>query len=449
LTELPALTDAAGVLVDGYTQPGASPNTLALGDNAVLRVELTGSSGLVGIGLRAASPSNTIQGLLISEFAIAGILLERTSGVIVRGSFFGTDAAGSIGRPGGMAIWIAPIDGEGFPAVPPVVGGTSPGDRNLINHGITASHSFGGVIQGNYIGTDSSGTHSLGSDGAGVFLDASFNYTVGGSLATAGNLISGNDTGILIDGGDLVIEGNRIGTDYSGSMPIPNRFGISLGPNNPSPNRIRIRQNLISGNAEAGILVGAFGVEITGNFIGTDATGVAPLANRGPGIVASGGGEGRIGGTDPESGNVIAYNGGPGVAVTGASGLRISVNSIHDNEGLGIDLGSDGPTPNDPGDPDSGPNGLQNFPVLLSAASGPGGTLISGTVNSTQNGTFTVELFASASCDPTGFGEGQTFLAATSVTTDGSGNGAFTVVVPSPIGLGHAITATASRFPLI
>jgi titin len=445
-TELPALADDAGVLIDGYTQPGARANTMTLGDNAVLQVELSGASGLVPIGLRILSSSNTIQGLAISGFAPAEIFLQRTSGVVVRGCFIGTDTSGSRARAGGTAILIAPVDDALFPAVPPVIGGTLPGDRNLINGGVSVSRSFGGSILGNYIGTDSSGTRALDGSGAGVLLSGAFNYTIGGSVPEAGNLISGNDAGIDIVGGDLLIEGNRIGTDREGRLAVPNRIGILIGPNNPSSTqiRIRIRRNQISGNVLAGISVGGFGVEIQGNAIGTDASRLAPVENQGPGILVWSGGGDLIGGLNPGSGNLVAFNRGPGVAILATDTVQVSGNSIHGNEGLGIDLGSDGPTPNDPGDPDSGPNGLQNFPVLLSAASGSGGTSISGTVNSTPNGTFAVELFASPSCDPTGFGEGQTFLASTSVTTDGEGNGAFTVVVPSPIGLGQAITATAT-----
>jgi hypothetical protein len=102
-------------------------------------------------------------------------------------------------------------------------------------------------------------------------------------------------------------------------------------------------------------------------------------------------------------------------------------------------------TANDAGDGDSGPNDLQNFPVITAATLGGGNVTVSGTLNSTAGATFRVELFASPSCDTTGFGEGATFLGAVDVTTDGSGNGgfgptAFAIPAGQPV-----ITATATN----
>ena len=106
----------------------------------------------------------------------------------------------------------------------------------------------------------------------------------------------------------------------------------------------------------------------------------------------------------------------------GVTGLAIEGNSIFSNGGLGIDLNRDGVTPNDilPGDPDTGPNNLQNFPVLTSVSSSGGTTTINGTLNSTPNTTFRIEFFANDMLDPSGNGEGQIFLGSTSVMTDGA-----------------------------
>src|SRR5262249_46496569 len=147
-----------------------------------------------------------------------------------------------------------------------------------------------------------------------------------------------------------------------------------------------------------------------------------------------------VGGTAAGSGNIIAYNG----ANHDAAGIRVDVfdrvggasgpagtgnrllgNSIHDNtsngltpnRGLGIDLIGNGPTPNDPCDTDTGPNNLQNFPVLTGASSVGGSTSIQGTLNSSPNRSFRIEFFSSPACDPTGFGEGQTLLGSVDVST--------------------------------
>ena len=124
---------------------------------------------------------------------------------------------------------------------------------------------------------------------------------------------------------------------------------------------------------------------------------------------------------------------GGGVVLSGgAAAFRnlITQNSIYQNKGLGIDLNNNGVTLNDVGDGDTGANTLQNFPVITGAVSSGGATTITGTLNSTANTTFTLEYFASSAADATGFGEGQTYLGSTSVTTDGSGNVSFTAAGP-------------------
>jgi titin len=189
------------------------------------------------------------------------------------------------------------------------------------------------------------------------------------------------------------------------------------------------------------------GVRVEGNLIGTDPSGTASLGNVLDGVLfQSGPSSDPVGGT--VTGNIIAFNGAAGVAVgpdrnDTSSGDRITRNSIHDNGGLGIDLGSDGVTPNDPGDADSGPNGLQNFPVLTSAVSSGATLAVSGTLESAPNTTFAVEFFSNSSCDSSGFGEGQSFLGTVSVTTDAAGRATFQANVPAPSGAGF-VTATAT-----
>jgi hypothetical protein len=128
-------------------------------------------------------------------------------------------------------------------------------------------------------------------------------------------------------------------------------------------------------------------------------------------------------------------------------GIAISGNSIFENALLGIDLrsaaGGEGPTPNDPMDHDEGANSLQNFPVLGSATAGASSTTITGALNSTPNSTFSIEFFASDACDPSGFGEGERFLGAAQVTTDGAGDAPINATVPAAAAVGEFITATA------
>ena len=162
------------------------------------------------------------------------------------------------------------------------------------------------------------------------------------------------------------------------------------------------------------------------------------LGNTGDGVFDNGP-DAAFGGTTPGAGNVISFNGSNGIVfqfgqtlilsntisfngrfgvwVQGSPGATILGNSIFGNANLGIGLGSDGVTPNDPCDTDSGPNNTQNFPVLSSAISNGLNTTIQGMLNSTPSATFTIEFFANTACDTSGFGEGQTFIGSAMVTT--------------------------------
>src|SRR5262249_5957579 len=140
-----------------------------------------------------------------------------------------------------------------------------------------------------------------------------------------------------------------------------------------------------------------------------------------------------------------------GASGPAGTGNRLLGNSIHDNtsngltpnRGLGIDLIGNGPTPNDPCDTDTGPNHLQNFPVLTGASSVGGSTSIQGTLTSNPNRPFRIEFFSSPACDPTGFGEGQTLLGSVDVSTDGTCNATINATLPVSAGPG-VVTATAT-----
>jgi hypothetical protein len=136
-------------------------------------------------------------------------------------------------------------------------------------------------------------------------------------------------------------------------------------------------------------------------------------------------------------------NGAEGVAVLGdtATGARILSNSIFSNGGLGIDLQHNGSTPNDPGDTDVGPNGLQNFPLLSSAKTSRRGTTVKGTLNSRPGASYTIQYFS----NPPGTDEGARFIGQRSVSVDGSGNASFSFKPKKKVGAGQNITATATN----
>ncbi len=380
-TNLPAITEA--VIIDGYSQAGSSANTLALGDNAILQIEVTGTaiSNGIGFNLGAAVTSGEIRGLLITKWNNA-IQMSGTTNFTIDGNFFGTNATGT-------ATSSATANGSAF-----------------------------------------------------FILNSAANNTVGGATAAARNIISGSTTAGITMGNSgttgNVIQNNYIGTNAAGTGALPNLQGISLN----SPDANTIRGNVISGNNtsatfSAGISIINLGnhILVVGNKIGTTANGTAPLPNT-YGITLSdgfsGGALSNTIGTQAEP-NTIAFNTKAGVALQAFTSKTsrlntIRYNSIYSNGTLGIDLGDDGITPNDSGDGDTGLfNDLQNFPVLTSAQFGAGTLTIAGTLNSMSSSAYNVQFFQSTACDPSGAGEGQTFLGEATVNTDASGIGTFNV----------------------
>lgn len=214
-----------------------------------------------------------------------------------------------------------------------------------------------------------------------------------------------------------------------------------------------VRGLVIDGFTGNGIFLQANGGNVVeGNYIGTDATGAAPLGNGGFGgiFVWHGATNTFIGGTATGAGNTIAFNLADGVKVMNSStGNAIEENSIQANTGLGINLvgGSEdafGVTANHTGFL-PGSNDLQNYPLLTVVSRSSGSTTIEGTLSSTPNSTFRLEFFANSSADPSGHGEGQTFLGAMSVTTDGNGNVTFSAHLLTSLPAGqNVISATAT-----
>ncbi|MDQ5836006.1 MAG: VCBS repeat-containing protein, partial [Acidobacteriota bacterium] len=206
-------------------------------------------------------------------------------------------------------------------------------------------------------------------------------------------------------------------------------------------------RNVISGNSRDGVRVGSTGNGnvVSRNLIGTAINGSDSVANGEDGVLIAGGANLTVGGASRAYANTIAFNSGRGVNLSGgATGDRIAVNSIHDNGNIGIDLGTDGVTPNDNQDADSGQNGLQNFPVLTSATLFGQNIGVAGTLNSTPNRVFTLRFFSNAACDASGNGEGASFVGSGTVKTDASGNASFSFYFENVTAAGGQLTATAT-----
>ena len=314
----------------------------------------------------------------------------------------------------------------------------------------------GNSIQGNFIGTDITGKQPMGNAGHGVMIAGGGAGPSNNSIA--GNVISANKmSGIWIQGFQNSVQGNFIGTDITGTVDLGNlNHGVLVEVSDvnhtASKNLIGgatpAARNIISGNQLAGVKIagqGSTSNRVQGNYIGTDITGNNALGNSSDGVlVESSASSNTIGGISSGEGNVISSNAGVGVRILSGAGNSIRKNAISANGGLGIDLGPNGVTANDLGDPDIGANNLQNFPVLASIVSSASNTIVQGNLNSLPNSSFELDFFANSASDPSGFGEGQRFIGSGMVATDVSGSASFTFTFPTAVAVDQLISSTAT-----
>jgi hypothetical protein len=577
LTALPDITER--VVIDATTQPGYQGTPI---------VELDGTGLNSGNGLVIKASGSTVRGLAIGRFTNAGISLNGSNNNVIQANYIGLAADGITARPNSRGILLVSNSSNN------VIGGTTATARNVISgnqSGIELSGNAN-VVQGNFIGTNAAGTAvpSNGSTGTqtqgiGVSINSSqfTDNVIGGTAAGAGNLISGNSTGLSISGNNTTIQGNLIGTDVTGTSKLPNATGVGAFANNVLVGGVTPgARNVISGNSSSGVNIRGTGNTVQGNYIGTDITGALALGNTDIGITAfdsvliggttpearniisangsnqsstvgnivlgnsfsgnpptpatvqgnyigtdvtgtralggtapgitiltnnniiggtaagarnvisgnsigiqlgvffSGGLTGNIikgnyiglnaagtgpvpntqqgitiadsanniiGGIESEAGNKIAFNGGAGITLSGGVGNAIRGNSIFSNNGLGIDLTVNsvaGVTPNDATDADTGPNNLQNFPVITGVLSSANSTTIQGSLKSIPLTTFQIDFYSNAAVDPSGNGEGAQYFNTASVTTDANGDATINATFPAGLPSGRVITSTAT-----
>lgn len=445
---LPVVTEA--VTMDGTTEPDFAGAPV---------IELDGTAaGTNADGLRFTASNCVLRGLVVNRFDGDGIEISGSSNLI-EGNYIGTDVSGTQlagNRRNGIAVWSGSDN---------IVGGTTAAARNVVSGNDTPGLSIGvsmvgggitgTIVQGNYIGTDASGTTAL-PNYLGIAITSASTTTVGGTTPGAGNLVSGNSVnGVSVGGPDALLAGNLIGTDVTGTQALGNGgWGVSVGAvgaliGGTSPQH----RNVIAASGQDGFSVGtaaATGIRIEGNYIGVASDGLTPLGNARHGLrFGNSGNDNTVGGTAGGAANVIAHNVRDGVLVH-PNDVRIAIlgNAIFANgeEGIDLDTGfftyGDGVTANDAGDLDTGANNLQNYPVLTGIADG--GSTVAGTINSNAGTELRIEFFASASCDASGHGEGETYLGADLVTTDGAGDALFSSSLTTPAPIGRHLTATAT-----
>jgi titin len=432
---------------------GNSIGTNLLGTTAI-------PNGAVGVILGGGATNNTLGGTTtgaantISGNSVFGVEVTDvgTSGNVIEGNHIGTNSTGT------TALGNA-LDGvDVLFASGNTIGGTATGAGNVISSNarfgifVAASHT---VIQGNLVGTDAAGSVALANVFDGLVLGSgAANNTVGGFVAGAGNVFSGNDRfGIyLLDVGtnNNIVQGNIIGLNRAGTAKVGNGVDgveILLGAAvNMIGGFVAGSGNVISGNGRNGVVLGSGGTVanlVEGNFIGTDVSGTLNLGNASVGVAAvTAASSNIIGGVLAGTSNDIAFNGSAGVVVgtipadAATTGDAVEGNAIYDNVGLGIDLGNNGVTPNGSGP--NGPNHFQNHPTISGVF--VGGTTITATVSFTSvpSSTFRLEFFFNPTTDASP--QGRTFLGAVSVTTDTNGNLATATALTAGVTVGTVNT---------
>jgi hypothetical protein len=465
---------AVGNTIQG-NRIGTDPSGAAAAPNGI-GILINGDASHNVIGGSALGAGN-----LISGNTDDGILLDSGDNTVA-GNTIGLAADGLTSLSNKNGIHIVGAGGN-------VIGGASPGARNVISghsdrggsnvdSGILMDGSAVGAnrILGNYIGTDRTGMTAVPNIyGIVIFAGASSNV-IGGAVSGEGNLISGNTThGISLATASNTVQGNIIGLAADGVTPMGNTYGVGVtGNDNLVGGAMPGARNVISACVD-GISLSGTGNRIWGNFIGTDVSGSRAAGNL-FGISAVNGSLNRIGDASPECGNVIcgsrfdgigmtitnfnfvqnnriglsADGGHPlgnardGIRVESGVGNRLSMNSIFASGGLGIDLGGDGVTPNDPDDSDTGANDLLNFPTLIAAHFEADPPHIEGTFRSAPNAPYLLEFFVSDAPNPSGSGEGERPIVSISAAVGASGVLDFDLPLSTPLPPGRYVTATAT-----
>jgi hypothetical protein len=367
--------------IDGISIDGTSGTNNTLSENNYIGTNgyTDMGNGYAGIAIysgaqRTTSYLDTISGNDRQGIYIAG---STTRYITVTATYIGTDYNGGFAIPNSSGgIYIDTVANANARI----------GPDNLISgnngEGVSINSSSVITIAGNKIGTTANGTAALPNGFDGVALTAGTNHTtIGGALAADRNVISGNTLDAVYMNGVgtsyNLIDSNLIGLNVAGTAAIPNGwYGVEIrnGANsNTLGSCCGSVSQFISGNGLDGILIDSANNTLIAqtNNIGVAGNLTTPRGNGGAGVYL----------TSAISTSVfpslIAYNGGAGVAVLGSSALRNAIwsGTIRNNTGLPIDLGNDGQTPNDPGDADSGPNTLLNYPVITAGS----GSVITGT----------------------------------------------------------------------
>ena len=435
LSALPAITEKA--TINGYSQPGAVANTAVSPNpfNGIIKIEISGQN-IEGDGAPSGQASGL--GVLAEDSIVKGLSIFDFSGVTddvafynanlaliaegskAQGNYLGVRADGMTRGPGKnyTTLFVGGTDAE--------VGGSNPADRNIISNrespkiaaAAIMSQAQGVIIRGNYIGMAKDGVTDLTPEPADATgftvpltiginiigaVDNNGNSTIGGSVTGQANLISGAEGNLVLSSSDNIVQGNYVGTDYTGSVNAGITNGAGVINSVTSGNLVGGTQagqgNTIAGVAGAGVLIGS----VSNN--GTELFSPDKLSVLGNTIK-----------------DIKIYD----YAAFGDSNLGIDLISMIDESNppnYEPDIFTDqGPNPNDAGDSDGGANHYMNYPVLKTAKQVGNQLTITYDLDASDSpsNTYRVEFFANNASTIFGHGPGETYLGAATSATPGT-----------------------------
>ena len=355
------------ITIDGTSQPGYAGKPI---------VELRGP-GAGADGLETFGFGSIIKGLVVNSFGNAGIRLISNNSVVTN-CYVGTDFTGTAAMGnGGSGIVIQGCSND-------TIGGTNANDLNLCSSnvflGIEVQGGGTNLIEGNFVGTDITGTLPMGNGKnppggtvSGIGLFSSTGNTIGGTVPGARNLVADNgNMGIqLQDSSGNFVRGNYVGTDITGMNALGNHVdGVHIHGGNHNVvgvDSTGAGANLISGNDLNGVRIHGDGTTLNfvqGNIIGLKIDGVGKLPNGANGVHIESRNEvgttwetvisNTIGGTTDILRNLISGNTGDGVLISGqGAGFNVvefnyigttssgDVAAGNTGDGVGIDGGLD------------------------------------------------------------------------------------------------------------
>ena len=405
---------------------------------------ISGSTTSTQIGGPSAGERNVISGNSENGIGVYGNAADTT----IKGNYIGLNESGDAAianEKDGVVI--------SDNASASIVGGPSAGERNVISgnseNGIGVyGNAADTTIKGNYIGLNAEGLADVANLMLGINSSPDIaSLIIGGVLAGEGNIVSGNGVvGINIEGDNNEIYGNTIGLGADGITPVPNLVGINIiGTNNTVGGYASGKSNTVSGNSALGLLLTGSSNTVIDNYLydnlaygigifGSDNSIVANTISGGLfGVMVLG----ITAAHNNPAGNTIYNN-----SITGATVAGIDLN---ENTSVGGGYSPDtniGPTPNDPLDADAGPNDYLNTPIISAASESASTTAVDFNLD-VPAGDYRIEFFSNNVADPSGYGQGETPIGFTTITSNGTGEQSFSASMP---GTGHTnIAATTTE----